>query len=244
MSLAAGNFANHLLAMSRACKGDELFANLETVDLPLGMLLNEPNRTIPHIYFPESGIGSMITSLSDGRDIEIGLFGADGMSHVGAVLGDELSPYRTVVQVAGKGNRIAADRFRRAIEGNSDLMRLFLKYARSFSIQTGSTALANGRSTIEARLARWLLMMHDRISGEYLGVTHEFLATMLGVRRPSVTDALHILEGEHLVISRRSEIVIRDRHGLAAIADGAYGLAEREAERLTGWRGKPLFRSV
>jgi hypothetical protein len=114
-------------------------------------------------------------------------------------------------------------------------MRLFLlRYAQSLHIQTGYTALVNARSKLEERLARWLLMCEDRSAGSKVAMTHEFLSVMLGVRRPGVTVAIQLLEGRGLIRAQRGEIVIRDRQGLILCADGGYGEAEAEYQRLIG----------
>lgn len=109
-----------------------------------------------------------------------------------------------------------------------------MHYIHAFGTQTSHTALSNAKHTIEERLARWLLMGHDRIDGDEIGLTHEFLALMLAVRRPSVTTALHILEGMRLVRNTRGCVVIRDRAGLEALAADAYGIPEAEYERIIG----------
>jgi hypothetical protein len=105
---------------------------------------------------------------------------------------------------------------------------------RAFAIQVAFTALANGRAKLEERLARWLLMVHDRVVGDRIVLTHEYMAVMLGVRRPGVTVALHILEGKGAIRSHRGEVVIKDREGLAAEAGGGYGQPETEYARLLG----------
>ena len=104
------------------------------------------------------------------------------------------------------------------------------------SIQSAHTALANATAKIDERLARWLLMAHDRVDGDEIPLTHEFLALMLGVRRAGVTVALQMLEGNGLVGSSRGVVHIINRRGLARLADGLYGTPEAEAARLTGWR--------
>jgi CRP-like cAMP-binding protein len=132
----------------------------------------------------------------------------------------------------GSANRIGADQLRAAFMKRPGMHRLLQLYARAFSIQVAATALANGRSNIEERLARWLLMLHDRMDGNRINLTHEFLSVMLGVRRPGVTVALHVLEGKGLIKSNRAELIILDREGLIGFAEGAYGVPEREYQRL------------
>jgi CRP-like cAMP-binding protein len=109
-----------------------------------------------------------------------------------------------------------------------------MPYVQAFMSQTAQTALTNGRAKLEERLARWILMAHDRTDGDTLDLTHEFLALMLGVRRPGVTIAMHFLEGAGLIRSTRRAILIVDRDGLEQHADGSYGVPEAEYERLLG----------
>jgi CRP-like cAMP-binding protein len=112
----------------------------------------------------------------------------------------------------------------------------FLHFAQAFMVQTAHTAVANARGKLEERLARWLLMAHDRVDGDELPLTHEFLALMLGTRRPGVTVAFRLLEQKGLVSTKRALIVIDDRAGLIELAAEFYGVPEAESLRLTGWR--------
>jgi CRP-like cAMP-binding protein len=167
-----------------------------------------------------------------GRDIEVGVVGREGVTGTAIVQGDTQSPHITFVQVQGAAYRIEADQFRYALSVNKRLRDLLTAYVRALAIQVSYTALANGRSKIEERLARWLLMVHDRVDGDRFNLTHEFLAVMLGVRRPGVTVSLHVLEGNGLIKSNRGEVIILDREGLIDLANGSYGVPEREYERL------------
>jgi hypothetical protein len=131
-------------------------------------------------------------------------------------------PHETYMQIAGHGQRIKADYLREAIATSNSLHQLLLAYVFSFMTQTTQTALANGRSKIEERLARWLLMARDRVDSDELPLTHEFLAIMLGVRRSGVTVALQELERKGLIAHRRSVITIGDREGLEHSSNGTY----------------------
>jgi CRP-like cAMP-binding protein len=118
------------------------------------------------------------------------------------------------------------------IDERPSLHRLLLRYAQALNVQTSVTAFANANHTLEMRLARWLLMCHDRLDGDDIEITHEFMAMMLGVRRAGVTTSLHILEGNRLIRSTRGLVTVRDRDGLEKLADDAYGLPEAEYVRL------------
>ena len=185
-------------------------------------------------FFPEEGLLSVIAMLPRNRDIEVGIIGRDGMTGVASTQDDDQSPFTTFVQIEGTALAIDVAPLRQALAASPGMRAFFSRYARSQAIQVASTALANGRSKLEERLARWLLMVQDRIDDDRITLTHEFLSIMLGVRRPGVTVALHILEGKGLIRSNRGEILVRDREGLIELADGAYGMAEDEYRRLMG----------
>ena len=131
---------------------------------------------------------------TDHKRLEVGLIGCEGVTGLPIVLGNDRSPYETFMQVAGNGTRIAADKLRDAITQSRSLERALLRFAHSFMNQTANTALSNGTASLEERLARWLLMANDRLRGNEVPLTHEFLSLMLGVRRAGVTVALNYLE--------------------------------------------------
>jgi CRP-like cAMP-binding protein len=209
-------------------------AALEPVDLPVRFQLERRNRVIEHVYFFESGLASVVANGSGDGSVEVGLIGREGMSGLAVVMAADRTPNETFMQVAGKGLRIAAPALNRAMEQSASLRRALLRYGHAFFVQTAYTAMANGRSKLEERLARWLLMAHDRIDGDELALTHEFLALMLGVRRPGVTVALNLLESSGLIQAGRGRIAIIDREGLEKSSNGAYGPPEAEFHRLFG----------
>ena len=205
---------------------------LEPVQLDYRAVLERPGEPIDFVYFPEEGMLSIISRFETSRDVEVGVVGREGMSGIPLLLNDDRSTYATNVQVAGYAQRLPADVLVAALRSSRRLHDFLLRFVRAAEIQTASTASANGRAKLEERLARWLLMTHDRISGDRLDVTHELLAAMLACRRPGVTVTLHLLEGHGLIRSNRGHIVIRDREGLQRAANGSYGLAETEYTRL------------
>jgi CRP-like cAMP-binding protein len=222
--------------LSRLSKTDYALveSQLSPVDLPLRKQLELSRRLIEHVYFPEGGIVSVVANGDNKQGIEVGLIGREGMTGLAVVMGADRSPHQTFVQSAGRGWRIRSDDLRAAIGKSVTLHRRFLLYGHAFLLQTGYTAMANGRSKIEDRLARWLLMAHDRIDGDTLSLTHEFLSIMLGVRRPGVTHALNLLERIGLIQASRGIITIIDRDGLIESSNGAYGTPEAEFNRLFG----------
>jgi CRP-like cAMP-binding protein len=208
--------------------------HLTAIELPVRKQIEVPRKVIEHVYFPESGVVSVVANGDNKRSIEIGLIGRDGMTGLPIVMGTDRTPHHSYVQMAGRGLRITADDLRNAIRQSATLHQRFLHYAHAFLLQIGYTAMANGRSKIEERLARWLLMAHDRTDGDTLTLTHEFLSVMLGVRRPGVTHAVNLLERTGLIQADRGTITIVDREGLEENSNGAYGAPEAEFNRLFG----------
>ena len=207
-------------------------SQLEEVDLPLRHYLEHRNRKIEHIYFIDHGIASVVAHGAHRGDAEVGVIGREGMSGLAILLGADRSPNDTFMQLAGGGRRISVEAFAQLVKERPTLLPPLLLYAHAFTVQTSQTALANGRSKLEERLARWLLMAHDRVEGDELQLTHEFLAIMLGVRRPGVTLALSLLEKSGLVEIARGVITVIDREGLIEASNGAYGAGEAEMHRL------------
>ncbi|WDR07216.1 Crp/Fnr family transcriptional regulator [Devosia rhodophyticola] len=225
---------NKLLAILKPEDQAFLAEHLEPVTYVQKDEVERPGTIIESVIFPETGLLSVVAHLPEGRDIEVGIVGRDGMSGTGVVQFDEYAVFSTFVQIEGRGLKLDVKTLRVALAQSISLNIILNRYARSFAIQIGSTALANGRSRLEERLARWLVMVQDRIDSDKIAITHEFLSIMLGVRRSGVTDALHILEGRGLVRANRGEIIIRDREGLIVLGDGAYGMAELEYQRIMG----------
>jgi len=225
--------ANRLLAHLSPDELGLLEPHLDAVDLPVRKQLENRNKTIEHVYFIERGFASVVAN-GTGRSIEVGLIGREGMTGLAVVMGTDRSPHDTFMQAAGDGQRISSAKLRSAMEQSPALHRFFLLYGHAFVVQTAQTALANGRSRIEERLARWLLMAQDRLDGDAVPLTHEFLSVMLGVRRPGVTVALDTLERKGLIRAKRGAVAILNRMGLRKISNGAYGGAEAEFQRLFG----------
>ncbi len=208
--------------------------HLEPVTLDRGDVLVTPDEPIEHVTFIEAGVTSVVANTEGGRRIEIGLTGWDGLAGTPVLLGVDRTPHENFMQVAGSGLRIGADVLKQALQHSPSLHDLLLRYVQVFTIQTSHTALSNGSHKIEERLARWLLMCHDRLDGDDLPLTHEFIAIMLAVRRAGVTEALNILEERGVIRARRGNIVVLDRAGLEAAAGDSYGVPEAEYRRLIG----------
>jgi CRP-like cAMP-binding protein len=226
---------NHLLATLSPSDFKLVQPTLVEVDLPTRYELENQGKSIKHIYFPLNGIASVVVT-SGRQEIEAGIIGYEGMSGLAVVMANDRSPHQCYAQVAGTGLRMTADELREAMGQSATLQDSLLHFAHAFTIQTAHTSLANGRATIDERLARWLLMAHDRIAGDEITLTHDFLGLMLGVRRAGVTEAVQKLEAQALIVAGRGKIVVVGRPGLIEVANGFYGLAEVEYRRLTGWK--------
>lgn len=231
----AVNPLNRLIAGLAPADRAVMKALLQRVSLPKGTVLERHHQNIKDAYFIECGVASMIAAASPCHKIEIGVIGREGMTGTGLVQGDSQSPFQLVMQVDGWGQKIDANDLIEATNAIPAFASIAKRYARTLSIQIASTAVANGRYKVEQRLARWLAMMDDRLTDHEISLTHDYLAMMLGVRRPSVTVGLHILEGEGFIRSLRGKIIVKNRPALIAFSEGAYGFAEAEYERLMGF---------
>lgn len=231
VSVSHPTFQNRLLRQLAA--GDIAMLKGEPVDLALHDEIEPSDQPIKFAYFPESALASVVAN-ADGRGrIEVGMVGQEGVTAMAILLGTDRSPFQTVIQGSGSAMRVPAVALRSLLDARGSAAALLLRYAQSFSVQLASTATANGRFKLEERLARWLVMVGDRM-GEKYEITHEYIAVMLAVRRPGVTLALQLLESKGLIRSLRGTVMIVDRLGLIEATGGSYGLPEREYKRLLG----------
>jgi CRP-like cAMP-binding protein len=234
--LHAGPYKNELLRKLSPVDLQRISRHLQLQDIEAHRELEAPGNEIAEVYFIESGLASVVASLPHGRNIEVAMIGREGMTGTGVILGSRHTAEHTVMHLAGSAYSLPSGVLEEALHRSPTLRRIFGHFVKSLLAQASSTALANGHAKLEERLARRLLMTHDRILGDEFPLTHEFLAEMLGVRRPGVTVALHILEGKGYIRSTRGLVTILNREGLEQEANGAYGRAEAEYERLFGVR--------
>jgi CRP-like cAMP-binding protein len=234
MTLSKPSVRNRLLQAMSEDDFARLAPRLEPVTLSVKDMLVEPNQPIEHVHFLEEGLASVVAISPDNERLEVGHIGREGMTGEPVILTVDRTPHQTFIQVAGSGLRMRAEALWGAMEASPSLKALLLRWVQVLMIQTAQSALANGRYTIQERLARWLLMCHDRLDGDDLPLTHEFLSLMLGVRRSGVTEALHVLEGVKIVRTSRGRIHILDREKLEEIAGDCYGLSEAEYAKLIG----------
>ncbi len=225
---------NRILAGMRVGDFSLLKPHLEYVDIPARHYLEKSGRQPEAVFFLEDGVATVRTPR---RQTEVALIGMDGMTGLCLLHGADRPRYDTVVQFPGSAYRIGIETMRTVLKVSRTLHKYCLLYCHTLYVQAGDGAVANATGSIEERLSRWLLMVHDRVSGDEIKVTHELFSDVLGVRRPGVTIGLRRLEQEGLVSLRRGTTVILDREGLIRRTNGLYGIPESEHERLFGlWR--------
>ncbi|MFC3712195.1 Crp/Fnr family transcriptional regulator [Sphingoaurantiacus capsulatus] len=229
-----GTVRNRLLKELSDEDFDRLAPLLTPVELPKHAVLIEQDGPVLHGWFIEDGLGSVIAHAPDGDTAELGLYGFEGFACVPSILGGGHSQHSLVMQVGGNGLRLRADALQQAMRESEKLHGLMLCYVHYFLTQVGQTAVSNAMHTVEERLARWLLMSHDRLDDDRIPLTHEYLSVMLAVRRPSVTTALHVLEGLGYIRGHRGVVQMRDREGLESFAASAYGIPEAAYEKMIG----------
>jgi CRP-like cAMP-binding protein len=224
---------NALLSRLSPAELDVLVPRFQKVYLPRGAILEVHGQPVSRVYFPLSCLASVVVVGRDGGRIEAGIVGREGMTGFSLAQGDDQAPFEMINQIEGIALTLSVGDLRQAITVIPNLRLLASRFSRVMGVQASYTAFTNGRFEIPQRLARWLLMIQDRL--HYLDdyrLTHDYLAIMLGVRRPSVTDALHLLEGEGLIRSMRGQIIVLDRRRLVEFAGEAYGAPEEEYARL------------
>ena len=225
---------NFLLAYITPSDFEVLNPHLEYLELDRDYVLVTPNTPIDYVYFIESGMVSVVAEKADGRSIEVGVYGRDGMGATTVLLGSDRTPHHQYMQIGGDGFRVKTDDILRLVDQSPTLRRMLLRFVHVFMTQIAQTALVNGSAIIEERLARWVLMCQDRLDAMEFPITHDFLSMMLGVRRSSVTEAIHLLEGDGLIKATRGNIKIIDRDRLVRTAGASYGVPEAEYRRLIG----------
>jgi CRP-like cAMP-binding protein len=211
-----------------------LAPSLRPVRLDLKQTLHEPERPIEAVYFLEAGMVSLLARLEDGVAQEVGIVGREGVVGLAVALGAESVGTEAMVQADGAALRVDADELRMAFERSAALRALLLRYAQALHAQVTQTAACNGRHTVDERLARWMLMAHDRADGDEFVMTQEFMAIMLGVRRAGVSVAAGILQKAGLIGHTYGRVIILDRAGLEAASCECYAAVRRQFERLLG----------
>jgi CRP-like cAMP-binding protein len=235
---------NLLLSSLSAEVRRRLFPHLKLVSLPVGTLLYESGTLMRHIFFPTDSIVALLYLLENGASAEIALVGNDGAIGISMFMGGESTTSRAVVQSAGSAYRLTGTRLNREFERHGELMQILLRYTQSLITQMAQTAVCNRHHSVEQQLCRWLLLSLDRLSSNQLIMTHELIATMLGVRREGISDAAGKLQKQGVIRYSRGRISVLSRSGLEQLSCECYSAVKKETDRLrsmscTGMRAGP-----
>jgi CRP-like cAMP-binding protein len=224
---------NRLLVALPKVDHDRLLPHLEMVSLPLRTVLYEANGPIAHVFFPVDGVVSLV--IMDGKfTIEVGIIGNEGLVGSPVFLGSDRSPTKAIAQVPGAALRLEAKVFQKEMRRGGALHGLVQRYTQTMINQISQSIVCNRRHSVEKRMCRWLLMSHDRVGADEFPLTHEFLAQMLGVRRPTVTAVAGTLQKAGPISYHRGNITVLDRKGLEAASCECYQVVARELGRLLG----------
>ena len=223
---------NQLLAALPELDYERLRVHLEFVKLPLGTVVFESGRKLRHLYFPASGIVSLLYAMESGASTEIAVIGNEGVVGIALFMGGESTPSRAVVQSAGHGYRLKAALLKSEFERGGPLQHLLLRYTQALIAQMTQTAVCNRHHAVDQQLCRWLLLSLDRLPTNELAMTQELIANMLGVRREGVTEAAGKLQAAGLIRYSRGHITVLDRPKLEARVCECYSVVRKEMDRL------------
>jgi len=202
-------------------------SRLQFIELPHHLTLHQPHQSVRFAQFPNAGLISLVVELKDGRTVEAGLLGNEGASGMPAVLGLSRSPLREIVQIEGDAFRVRVNTLRELLPSTPVLQATLNRYAAGLAMQVAQTAACNRLHKIEERLSRWLLIAQDRLDSGIVPITHDFLATMLGTDRPSVTVAAGMLQREGIIEYTRGFVRILNRKKLESFACECYALIKQ-----------------
>ncbi len=222
---------NHILFNLPSDVQKRLKPLLERIDAPLGLTIYEPYEKIGHAYFPINSLASIVASTQTGEMAEVGVVGREGAVGVDLAMGADSSPHQSMFQIAGPTFRMSGEEFRKEFRRGEVFHDRILDFVQRLYTQVSQTTLCNRLHHVEERLPRWLLMCHDRIEGNLLPLTQEFIALMLGASRVSVTLAAKDLQKIGYIQYVRGKITINDREGLEDLACECYKIVKREYDR-------------
>lgn len=225
---------NHLLAALTAAELEPLLLHMTFAELVLGSVLYEPGSRMKDVYFPVSGLVSLLYTLEDGHSTELAVVGNDGCVGMALLLGGETTPSQAVVQIAGAACRIPADLLVAEFRKGGGATRMLLLYVQSLMTQIAQTSVCNRHHTVEQQLCRWLLLSLDRLPSNKIRMTQELISNMLGVRRSGITEAARRLQAVGVIEYKRGHITIPDRALLEAHACECYAVVKKETDRLFG----------
>jgi CRP-like cAMP-binding protein len=211
---------------------DQLGAKLRPVRLEIGEILYEPEQRVEHVYFPTAGVISLLAAFEDGSTVEAGLIGPEGMLGTSVVLGAETTPHQALVQADGHALKMTAGDLRAEVQNDGLMLNLLLRYTHTLFTQVAQTAACNRAHTLGQRLARWLLLTHDRVQQDEFQQTQEFLSRMLGVRRAGVSVAANTLRDVRAIDYRRGNVIVLDRKELEKASCECYQVVKAEYARV------------
>ena len=229
---------NRLLAALPRNEYRRLLPDLEPFPLVFGDVIYEPGDLIRHVYFPASGIISLLAVVEDRATLEVGIVGREGMVGLPVFMGVKTSRNRAVVRGAGAAMRMKATVYRKECNNGGSLPRLLRRYTHSLLTQVTQGAACNRFHPIDARLARWVLMTRDRMGADEIQLTQEFLSNLLGVRREGVNKTAGTLQKQRLISYRRGTLTTLNRAGLEAVACQCYGIIKEEYDSCLPRRGR------
>ncbi len=223
---------NRLLASLAREDFQALRPHLKPVQLAQGLVVFEPGQEVRQIYFPHSGVISLVVGLSDGVFIEAAMVGRDGVVGASAALNGRMSLYKAIVQLPGNGSVVDAARVEALADKNKAFRTQLIRHEQVILAQAQQSAACNAKHSVEARMCRWLLHLRDLSGADQFPITHEFLAQMLGVRRTSVTLVVKPLQEKGLIVPRRGQMHVADVEGLRKSACECYGRVKHYYDRL------------
>jgi CRP-like cAMP-binding protein len=233
-SSSSQSLQNRLLGLLSEADLALLRPHLRHVTFAYKLALCEAYKPISFVYFPTSGVVSMVNTMADGSAAEVGTIGNEGMVGLPILLGNSSGPTNVYVQVPGAGLRLRSELLRNGLERSSSMRSVMLRYADAMFNQVAQMAACNHFHSIEQRCCRWLLMTHDRVQSEKFLLTQEFLGMMLGARRSSVTLAASDLKARKLIDYHRGHVTILDRAGLEKGSCECYAMSRRAFDLLLG----------
>ena len=227
---SVSNGRNRLLAALSRSDISLLAPDLKDISLVLGDVLQEAGEATKYVYFPQTGMISLLAVMQNGSAVETATVGREGAAGAMSGLGSRIAPHRSVVQIEGSASRIAVARFEAAVKESASIKDLVVRYNDALMIMVQQSAGCNALHALESRLCRWLLQTRDRNESDRLPLTQEFLSQMLGVRRTTLTLIARELQAAGLIRYRRGLIDILDRRGLEAKACECYAVIHRRGE--------------
>jgi CRP-like cAMP-binding protein len=223
---------NHLLAALHAEICERIIPHLELISMPLGQVLYESGGQLQHVYFPTTSILSLHYIMESGASAEIAGVGNEGVLGISLFMGGNTTPSRATVQTAGHGYRLKGRLMMEEFNRAGPMMRLMLRYTQALMTQMSQTAVCNRHHSVEQQLCRWLLLTLDRLPSSEFTMTQELIASMLGVRRESITETAANLQRDGLIKCRRGHITVINRSGLEFNVCECYSVVKKEFHRL------------